>query len=559
MALAEAPPLSRESSLSKASPKLRSKASGLLDVRHSPKWLQLDRVHGDFVRSHKKHAEAWILSAEGHLFMGAIIAFQSLVLGAEVSLELEVEETWLKRWAIGLLFLDVLFLFIFFVEYILRSHALRMQYVLSASGLFDLLLLVTGLFAALVAFLDLLELPLPELLLGVAKSIRRLRILRIGRVFAIFPALSLLIKGLIRTQVAIVDSAVLICMMSLMGALLCAEELGHSEEGKELFGSVLQSFFVHLQLVLIEAWPDIAEVMMRSSKFWAVYVVLFLMVSSFAVLNVVTAIVCDGVLDLAQGQPPKSLDQVHAQHRAFRDQASDLYSTAKKGRKGELESKNCGSLLQTLDGKALLKKMHIALPSERQMRGLVDPDASGTVSLEELQEGLMRLRESHTDLMSLGTQCVLHRRIRSNLAALYQAEQTIEQKLRTQSDVTTARLRTVMDQLEVAWTELVSMPSRQGAAEEEELYKALQGMRRLEEVLGCLEQTMLNTINVSYTEKQSFQSTAVQTLHTAPPTMTVPVTPPTRLPPMPKRVTERRWGRAQTQEVLQKDWSTHLL
>lgn len=48
--------------------------------------------------------------------------------------------------------------------------------------------------------------------------------------------------------------------------------------------------------------------------------------------------------------------------------------------------------------------------------------------------------------------CVLHRRIRSNLAALYQAEQTIEQKLRTQSDVTTARLRTVMDQLEVAWT-----------------------------------------------------------------------------------------------------------
>lgn len=48
--------------------------------------------------------------------------------------------------------------------------------------------------------------------------------------------------------------------------------------------------------------------------------------------------------------------------------------------------------------------MHIALPSERQMRGLVDPDASGTVSLEELQEGLMRLRESHTDLMSLGTQ-----------------------------------------------------------------------------------------------------------------------------------------------------------
>ena len=70
---------------------------------------------------------------------------------------------------------------------------------------------------------------------------------------------------------------------------------------------------------------------------------------------------------------------------------------------------------------------------------------------------------------------------------------------------------------------------------------------------------MLNTINVSYTEKQSFQSTAVQTLHTAPPTMTVPVTPPTRLPPMPKRVTERRWGRAQTQEVLQKDWSTHLL
>lgn len=48
MALAEAPPLSRESSLSKASPKLRSKASGLLDVRHLSGTKQGEEDEGGF-------------------------------------------------------------------------------------------------------------------------------------------------------------------------------------------------------------------------------------------------------------------------------------------------------------------------------------------------------------------------------------------------------------------------------------------------------------------------------------------------------------------------------
>ena len=38
-----------------------------------------------------------------------------------------------------------------------------------------------------------------------------------------------------------------------------------------MFSSLGHSFLIHLQLVLVEAWPDIAEVMIEKNQLWALY------------------------------------------------------------------------------------------------------------------------------------------------------------------------------------------------------------------------------------------------------------------------------------------------
>ena len=172
------------------------------------KMAELDRIHRGHVVAQTE--VDWILTPQANLLIAVVIAFQSFLLGAEVSLELDAQQDGLNmplRWSIAFEFLDVVLLLVFSVEYALRCHALQMRFVTSFAGIIDLLLLVTGVFSAVVVAIDLASGVSNNLMMAV-QSARRLRILRIGRILSIFPALSMLIKGLIGTMVAIMDSMI---------------------------------------------------------------------------------------------------------------------------------------------------------------------------------------------------------------------------------------------------------------------------------------------------------------------------------------------------------------
>ena len=273
----------------------------------------------------------WILTQQANLMLAIVIIFQAFLLGAEVSLELESQHAGQKhmplRWSIAFEFLDIVLLLIFSVEYLLRSFALRLTYVFSRLGGIDLMLLLTGVFSTVVISMEMAFGDVSGTLLSTVHSVRRLRILRIARLLQIFPALQVLIKGLIGTMIAIADSMILICLMSFVGALLCCEALGdekHSIELRHLFGSVPGSFLIHIQLVLVEAWPDVASVMMTNSPFWGIYVIVFVALSNFTILNVVTGVVCDAVLELANTKPPMSMEQQQLKFESLKDEIEDI-------------------------------------------------------------------------------------------------------------------------------------------------------------------------------------------------------------------------------------------
>lgn len=280
----------------------------------------------------------WILTQQANFMLAIVIIFQAFLLGAEVSLELESQHAGQKhmplRWSIAFEFLDIVLLLIFSVEYLLRSFALRLTYVFSWLGGIDLMLLLTGVFSTVVISMEMAFGDVSGTLLSTVHSVRRLRILRIARLLQIFPALQVLIKGLIGTMIAIADSMILICLMSFVGALLCCEALGDEKQSWELrnlFGSVPGSFLIHIQLVLVEAWPDIASVMMTNSPFWGIYVIVFVALSNFTILNVVTGVVCDAVLELASSpKPPMSMEQQQLKFESLKDEIEDIRLDMKK-------------------------------------------------------------------------------------------------------------------------------------------------------------------------------------------------------------------------------------
>ena len=388
--------------------KLRSKTSSLLDVQNSPTWLQLDAIHEEYVRKVLVGSHYWVLSDTSSQVFGICILLQSVAFGVELGFEAErAEEGLLEHPGPGLFVIaifELIFLIIFSIEYCLRSQALGSQYVFTLAGLFDAFVLVATLAHAAFYVLEVSSVTASSPSL---QTIRTFRLLRIIQVLQAFPALAMLVKGLFSTFIAIQNVMILLTALCYAGALLCCELLGTGHGG--LFASVFQGFLTHIQLVLIEAWPDIAGEMMLDSYLWGVYVVAFLLISNFAVLNVVTGVICERVLLLAANQPPDSMEEADFKLMQLRERISQLYLDA-MGKAPDMSQKELLQLLRTPPAMDTLKAMKIALPQKAEdLCNILDRDGAKSISNYELQEGLMRLRGSSYDRVSLESHCSVHK------------------------------------------------------------------------------------------------------------------------------------------------------
>ena len=201
-------------------------------------------------------------------------------------------------------------------------------------------------------------------------------------------------------MITIIDAMILLAILSYVGALLCSEALGDNAnpELKYFFGSVPSSFLTHIKLVLVEGWPEISEAMLQDSDFWSVYLMIFIFISNFALLNLVTGVVCERVMELARQLPPASAEEKDFEIEELRERITDLFETASRRRRNYLAETEYVKLLRSVPARAVLDDMRIALPSDAgRLACLIDDDHNGKVTRMELQDGLLRLRGSRLD------------------------------------------------------------------------------------------------------------------------------------------------------------------
>ena len=347
--------------------RLRSKTASFADVQNSPTWLRLDAIHDEHVRKVVVGSH-WILSDESNQMFGFLILLQSISFGVELGLEGENNGSGLLE-RLGpvlyvLAFMELIFLIVFSIEYSLRCQALGRKYCFAASGVFDAVVLIATLAHTVVYFLEASSENTSNSSLQTARTFRLLRIIRLLQTF---PALAMLVKGLFSTFIAILDVMILLTALCYAGALFCCELLGSSQDNNSntgLFSGVFQGFLTHIQLVLIEAWPDIAAEMMLQSYIWGVYVVGFLLVSNFAVLNVVTGVICERVLLIASNQPPGSMEDAQENLAQLQERISMLCSDV-MGKTPDISKEE---LLQSAQALEILKAMKVAPPTDGRGR-----------------------------------------------------------------------------------------------------------------------------------------------------------------------------------------------
>ena len=207
---------------------------------------------------------------ESRVFQRSIILV--IVLNG-ITLGLETSETLVTEYGTVLHAIDRVILAVFVGELVLRLYAHRWRFFTDPWSVFDLLVIAISLAPAA----------------GSLSVLRALRILRAMRLISAVPGMKRVVGGLLAAMPGMASIVMLLALVNYVGAVLATELYGPTTPTH--FGNLARSLFTLFQVMTGEAWPDIArEVMSDHPTAWIFFVV-YILVSTFVVLNLFTAVV----------------------------------------------------------------------------------------------------------------------------------------------------------------------------------------------------------------------------------------------------------------------------
>ncbi|MFK0247973.1 ion transporter [Amycolatopsis azurea] len=234
-------------------------------------------------------------------FIIAVIVFNAVTLGLETSTRMLAEYGRLLHTV------DYIALTIFVLELAAKFYAYRGKFFRDPWNIFDLLVVgiavipTTGPFAVL----------------------RALRVLRVLRLISVVPSMRKVVTGLLASIPGMASIAALLALIIFVAGVMSTKLFGAISPDN--FGDLGTSLFTLFQVMTGEAWPDIAKEIMKEAPMAWVFFVVYILVSSFAVLNLFIAVVVSGMEDeLRQDIREEEAKQAETQAQANKEILDEL-------------------------------------------------------------------------------------------------------------------------------------------------------------------------------------------------------------------------------------------
>ena len=241
-------------------------------------------------------------------FVITVIVLNAITLGLETSASAMAS-------AGGLLaVLDRAALAVFVVEIALKLVVYRHNFFRSGWNVFDFLVVAITL------------LPTGEGL----SVLRALRILRALRLVSVVPSMRKVVNALLRAIPGMTSVLTLLLLVFYVGAVMSTKLFG--ADFPEWFGSIGASFYTLFQVMTLESWSmGIVRPVMEVHPFAWMFFVVFILITTFAVLNLFIAIVVDAMntTDHAEGEQTRALvkadhDELMAELKLLRAEISTM-------------------------------------------------------------------------------------------------------------------------------------------------------------------------------------------------------------------------------------------
>jgi voltage-gated sodium channel len=137
---------------------------------------------------------------------------------------------------------------------------------------------------------------------GYMSWFRIFRIIRLFRIVKLIPGIRAVVVALLKSASKMVKVAGLVLLFVLATALFLAEAIGNNErfngwEGQQLnFGTIGRSALTMVRVTTLDGWSDLAEPIYDVSASMALFMVFYVTISAFALMNVFVAVITDAVI-----------------------------------------------------------------------------------------------------------------------------------------------------------------------------------------------------------------------------------------------------------------------
>jgi len=236
----------------------------------------------------------------------------------------------------------------------------------------------------------------------VLRITRLLKLIRIIRLLRFFKELWLLVASFMSACKTLVWTFILLMLVLYIFAMIFVKTMKDSsnEDVEIWFGSMGGSMFTLFQIMTLEGWPEIARTVWRTDEWFMVFpILIFILISSFAIMNTFLAVIVERTLMEGMDQRDDMLKRATAELHRAGDVLVSIFRMADGDNSGLISKQEFVAALTDPKVRQRLQEMELGeefsclKPEEiGYIFETIDIDDSSQLNPQEFVDGLMQMR-----------------------------------------------------------------------------------------------------------------------------------------------------------------------
>lgn len=348
------------------------------------------------------------------IVISLVIIFNTIIIGLE--LDAEHGSTDGRDW--GWIFIEVIFMLIFMSECCIKINYHTWRWIFMDGWNFFTMAIAT---MAVVdgVILQAIGLHGNLRMLSLLRVIGIMRLLRVIRTQRMLKELLLVIQGLIGSLCMLSWTCIVLVVFLYVSAVFLTSSIGRADsyddfkkltngwDHDDLFGSVGRSMYTLWQCLTRDGWSSsVARFVIVQQWYMALFFLLFMLLSTYGLLNLVVSIIVEQTLTAARNNASRMQAKEEQNQRAELEGLEEIFALVDTDGGGELDITEFRTALK--DDRIYMKMLSLGLPIDDAARlfTVIDGEGTRTLKQKEFIDGCTKLKGAarSRDLLAITAQ-----------------------------------------------------------------------------------------------------------------------------------------------------------